>query len=134
MTQQARATFEIKSWDEKPYGEAAGSAKTTRASVAKAYHGEIEGEGALEYLMAYARDGSARFVGMERVVGRLGDRSGSFIFQHVGAFEGGVAKSVWSVVPGSGTGDLQGLRGEVSSALGHGSSYPVELTYELGST
>ena len=73
----ANTRFAIKSWDEKPYGEATGSAKTTRASVAKVYHGEIEGEGALEYLMAYAQDGSASFVGMERVVGRLGTGVGA---------------------------------------------------------
>lgn len=131
MKKLATGTFEIKNWDEKPYGEAAGSSKTTRASVTKAYQGDIEGEGTLEYLMAYNADGSASFVGMERVVARVGDKRGGFVFQHVGAFRDGVARSLWSVVPGSGTGDLQGLRGEVNSALGHGTSYPVEFSYEL---
>ena len=131
MKQRATGTFEIRNWDEKPYGEVVGSSKTTRASVTKAYKGDIEGEGTLEYLMAYNADGSASFVGMERVVGRVGDKSGVFVFQHVGAFKDGVARSLWSVVPGSGAGDLQGLRGEVSSALGHGTSYPVEFSYEL---
>lgn len=132
MKQRATGTFEIKNWDEKPYGEVVGSSKATRASVTKAYKGDIEGEGALEYLMAYSADGSAAFVGMERVVGRVGDKRGAFVFQHVGAFKDGVATSLWSVVPGSATGDLQGLRGEVNSALGHGTSYPVEFSYELG--
>ena len=127
----ARATFEIRSWDEKQYGELEGTPKITRASVTKSYTGDIEGEGTLEYLMAYGRDGSASFVGIERVVGRVGDKQGSFVFQHVGTFEGGVARSVWSVVHNSGTGDLQGLRGEVNSALGHAKSYPVEFRYEL---
>jgi hypothetical protein len=128
----ASATFEIKNWDEKPYGEIAGASKLTRVSVTKSYKGDIEGEGKLEYLMAYGHDGSASFVGIERLVGRVGDKHGNFVFQHVGTFNDGVAKSTWSVVPNSGTGDLQGLRGEVNSALGHAKNYPVELSYEVG--
>jgi Protein of unknown function (DUF3224) len=131
MKQLARAEFAIRSWDEKPCAEIAGAPKLTRASVTKVYTGDIEGEGKLEYLMAYGHDGSASFVGIERLTGRVGDKHGSFAFQHVGTFEDGVAKSTWSVVPSSGTEDLQGLRGEVSSALGHEKSYPVEFKYEL---
>ena len=132
MKKLARATFEIMSWDEKQYSEIAGACKITRASVAKSYKGDIEGEGTLEYLMAYGHDGSASFVGIERLIGRVGDKHGNFVFQHVGTFEHGVAKSVWSVVPNSGTGDLQGLRGEVNAALGHATNYPMEFSYELG--
>jgi hypothetical protein len=128
----ASATFEITNWDEKPFGELAGASRLTRAGVTKSYKGDIEGEGILEYLMAYGHDGSASFVGMERLVGRVGDKHGTAVFQHVGAFKDGVARSTWSVVPNSGTGDLQGLRGEVSSALGHAETYPVELSYEVG--
>ena len=131
MKELARAEFEIKNWDEKPYSEIAGAPKLTRASVTKVYKGDIEGEGKLEYLMAYGHDGSASFVGIERLIGRVGDKHGNFVFQHVGIFKDGVAKSTWSVVPGSGTEDLQGLRGEVTSALGHEKSYPVEFKYEL---
>ena len=131
MKRLARATFEIKNWDEKPYGEMAGASRLTRASVTKVYKGDIEGEGALEYLMAYGHDGSASFVGIERVIGRIGDRRGNFVFQHAGTFRDGVASSTWVVVPGSGAGELRGLRGEVNSALGHAKDYPVELNYDL---
>jgi len=44
-----------------------------------------------------------------------------------GTFKDGVANSIWSVIPASGAGDLQGLRGEVNSALGHAKDYPVEF-------
>jgi hypothetical protein len=37
--------------------------------VTKSFSGDIEGEGTLEYLMAYREDGSASFVGLERVEG-----------------------------------------------------------------
>jgi hypothetical protein len=131
MRTLAKATFQIKSWDEKPYAEMPGAVRLTRATVAKVYKGEIEGEGQVEYLMAYGPDGSASIVGLERVIGRIGSRSGNFVFRHVGTFKDGVARSTWSVVPGSGAGDLQGLRGQVDSALGHANEYPVELQYEL---
>ncbi len=131
MMQLARAEFSITKWEEKTYSEIDGASKLTRANVTKSYKGEIEGEGTLEYLMAYGNDGSASFVGIERVVGRVGDRQGSFVFQHIGAFKDGVAKSTWTVVPKSGTEELKGLRGEVESSLGHASSYPVEFNYEF---
>ncbi len=111
MTTHAASTFEVKRWDEKPYDEADGNLKLTRASIAKALHGDIEGESTIEYLMDYPGDGSASFVGLERVVGRIGDRSGSFVLQHTGTDDGHTARSTWFVVPGSGTADLRGLRG-----------------------
>ena len=131
MTVRASATFEIVAWDEKPYDEFEGGRKLTRASVKKALHGDIEGKSSLEYLMVYDQDGSASFVGMERVVGRVGDRSGSFVLQHSGTFANGIAKSAWFVVPGSGTGKLAGLRGEGSSAIGHAQQYAFTLDYDF---
>ena len=131
MSTLATATFEVKTWDEKPYNEIDGGPKLTRASVTKSFHGDIEGEGALEYLMFYPGDGSATFVGLERVVGRVGDRSGSFVLQHSGTFEGGTAKATWSVVPGSGTGDLRGLRGKGGFASAHQQRYPITLDYDF---
>jgi hypothetical protein len=131
MSTHATATFEIKSWDEKPYNEIEGLPKLTRASVTKSFKGDIEGEGTLEYLMMYRADGSASFIGLERVVGRLGGRSGSFVLQHSGTFEGGVAKATYFVVLGSGTGDLRGLRGEGSFASAHAQQYPMTLDYDF---
>jgi hypothetical protein len=132
MTKSANARFAIKNWDEKPYSEGKDLPKLTRATVTKTFTGDVEGEGRLEYLMMYRSDGSATFVGLERVVGRLVGRTGSFVLQRTGVFEGGVAKETYSVVPGSGTGDLRGLRGEGSSAVGHGMEHPMTLSYDLG--
>jgi Protein of unknown function (DUF3224). len=128
----ANARFAIKTWDEKPYGEGPDLPKLTRASVAKSFTGDLEGEGHVEYLMSYRADGSATFVGLERVVGRLGGKTGSFVLQRTGVFEDGTAKETYSVVPGSATGELQGLRGEGRSAVGHGLEHPFTLSYELG--
>jgi len=135
MKNSAKAQFAIKSWDETPYSEGADLPKLTRASVTKTFTGDLEGEGHVEYLMMYRSDGSATFVGLERIVGRLGGRAGTFVLERTGVFEGGQAKESYSVVPGSATGELAGLRGDGTSALGHGSEYPFLLNYDgLGSS
>ena len=131
MRQSANARFAIKSWDEKPYSEGESMPKLTRAGVTKTYAGDIVGEGQVEYLMMYRSDGSATFVGLERVVGRIGGKTGAFVLQRTGLFEGGQAKESYSVIPGSATGDLQGLVGDGNSAVGHGMEHPFTLTYEL---
>lgn len=132
MKTVANSRFAIKSWDEKPYSEGQGLPKLTRAVVTRTFTGDIAGEGHVEYLMMYRGDGSATFVGLERVVGNVAGKAGSFVLQRTGTFESGVAKESYCVIPGSGTGDLQGLRGEGSSAVGHGTEHPLTLNYELG--
>ena len=130
MKQTAKARFAIKGWDEKPYSEGADQPKLTRASVTKTLTGDIEGESAIEYLMMYRGDGSAQFVGLERVTGRIGDRKGSFVLQRTGVFEDGQAKESYTIVPGSGTGALRGISGGGYSSVGHGMEHPFELEYE----
>lgn len=132
MKNVANARFTIKSWDEKPYSEGENLPKLTRAAVAKTFVGDITGDGHVEYLMMYRSDGSATFVGLERIVGQVAGKTGSFVLQRTGVFENGMAKESYFVVPGSGTGDLRGLRGEGTSAVGHGIEHPLALNYELG--
>jgi Protein of unknown function (DUF3224) len=131
MKKSANAQFTIKSWDEKPYSEGPDQPKLTRASVAKTYSGDIEGDAQVEYLMMYRSDGTANFVGLERFVGRLGGKSGSFVLQRSGVFEAGQAKESYSVIPGSATGELKGLAGDGRTVLGHDKQYPFTLSYEL---
>ena len=131
MKKTAHARFAITSWDEKPYSEDQGQPRLTRATVARNYAGDIDGKGQVEYLMMYRSDGSATFVGLEQIVGRIGAKSGTFVLQRTGVFEDGQAKESYSVIPGSATGDLQGLQGDGSSAVGHGMEHPFTLSYEL---
>jgi hypothetical protein len=127
----AHARFAIKSWDEKPWGEGQDLPRLTRASVTKSFTGDIEGEGQVEYLMMYRSDGTAVVVGIERVLGRIGGKAGTFVLQRTGVFEDGQAKESYSVVPGSATGELLGLLGQGRSAVGHGMEHPFTLDYEL---
>jgi hypothetical protein len=131
MMQTAHARFAIKAWDEKPYSEGQDLPRLTRASVTKSLTGDIEGEGQVEYLMMYRGDGTAIFVGLERVTGRLGGKAGTFVLQRTGVFESGEARESYSVVSGSATGELRGLRGDGSTAVGHGTEFPFTLSYDL---
>lgn len=131
MKETASARFAITKWDEKPYEEGADRPKLTRASVTKTYTGDIAGEGHVEYLMMYRSDGTAEFVGLERITGEVARKTGSFVLQRTGSFEGGQAKESYFVIPGSGTGELQGLHGGGTSAVGHGMEHPFSLDYEL---
>ena len=128
MSKRGQTTMAMKAWDEKPYDEFDAGRKLTRAKVAFGYIGDLEGESALEYLMVYSPNGDATFVGLERVVGRVGGRAGSFVIQHTGAFQNKVAKDTWFIVPDSGTGELQGLTGKGEFSIsGEG---PFSLTFE----
>ena len=131
MKNVANSRFTIKSWDEKPYSEGQDLPKLTRAAVTKTFTGDIAGEGHVEYSMMYRSDGSAAFVGLERVVGQVAGKVGSFVLQRAGVFENGMAKESYSVIPGSATGELRGLRGDGSSAVGHGTEHPFTLSYDL---
>jgi hypothetical protein len=128
---EGQAEFKIEDWKEAPFSEVEQGGKLTRASVRKSYTGEIEGEGVLEYLMSYKPDGSAEFVGLERVSGRIGDHPGSFVLQHSGKFENGAMTQKSVVVAGSGTATLADLRGECSLSAGHQQAYPFVFEYEF---
>ena len=129
MKKSANARFAIKTWDEKPYSEVQDQPRLTRASVTKAYTGDIEGEGQVEYLMMYRSDGSATFVGLERVAGRIGGKTGTFVLQRAGIFESGQAKESYSVIPGSANWRPAGPpgRGQRRRWARNGASFHTEL-------
>jgi hypothetical protein len=134
MTTHASAKFEIKSWDEAAYLELDGGRKFTRASVSQLASGDVQGESSAETLMYYREDGTASYTGLTHIAGRIGDREGSFVLQSTGEFDGTTARSTSVIVPGSGTGELAGIRGTGDSASTHADYpfVPFTLDYELG--
>jgi Protein of unknown function (DUF3224) len=127
-TQTATGTFAIQSWDEDAWAPVEGGPKLTHARIVTAYRGDLEGEGTSQSLMRYEDDSKAEYSGLERVAGRLAGRSGSFVMEGRGTYENGTATTTWTVIPGSGTGDLAGLRGSGGFAAGHGQN---EVEYRL---
>jgi hypothetical protein len=100
--------------------------------VTETFSGNIEGEGAARFVQAVRDDGSASFVGIERVRGKLDGREGSFLLQDTGALEGTTVKGDWFVLPGSGTGELAGLRGQggFTAELGQHAAITLEYWFE----
>jgi len=135
MNRSAKGTFEIAGWDEKTITELGPGAKLTEARVTQKFSGDVGGEGNVTWLMCYASKNSARFVGMQQVVGTLGDRTGGFVMETAGDFDGTVAKAHWSIVPGSGSGALSGIAGEGSFEAPHGpkATYTLDYTFSESS-
>jgi hypothetical protein len=132
---QANAAFSVKNWARKAWdGEPAEvtGAKLFRIEMIHIYKGDIEGEGTIQYLLTQNEDGKGNFVALEKVTGSVGGRSGSFVFQRVGAFDNGRVKQTLIVMPGSGTGDLSGLSGQITFEHDqHQESYSIPFDYEL---
>jgi Protein of unknown function (DUF3224) len=124
--------FDLTSWDEEVFDDAEG-AKLVRVRNTKAFEGGLSGTSAAEILQALAQDGSAAYVGIERVTAAIDGRKGTFVLRHsaVGGADGSGDFRV-DVVPGSGTGELAGLRGELAIARADDGEHTYTLEYELG--
>jgi hypothetical protein len=129
--EKRHAEFEVKSWDENTEQELDDGGKLTRAVVKTAIHGDIEGEGEIEYLMAYRPDGTATFVAQERITGTIGNRRGSFVVHHKGTYNGKKARSTWQIVRKSATGELAGLKGKGKFEAPSGSTGQMDFEYDL---
>lgn len=128
---RATGSFDVLSWQEDVYEEGEDGAKLSRADVTQRFEGGVTGEGAAQWLLAYRPDGTAHFVGLQRVDGSIGGRKGRFVLETIGDFDGQVATWKASVVPGSATGELRGLTGHGSFGAPHGSRASFELDYAL---
>ena len=128
---KASGSFELTSWDEEQYEELDSGAKLTRASVTQTFTGAIEGDGAVQWLMSYRPDGTAHFVGLQRVRGTIEDRKGVFVLETIGDFDGKAANWGAQVVRGSASGDLEGLTGSATFGAPHGSKASFDFEYEF---
>lgn len=128
MTMRATATFEItgwtsETWDESPSGTLA------RALVTKTFAGDLDGTSAAVVLTALTSAGPAAYTAQERFTGSFAGRTGSFIAQHgaTSLIEG----SHWTIVTGSGGGELAGLTGSAVLEVGAHGTHEITLDYEL---
>jgi hypothetical protein len=137
MSTRATASFDVTGWDETAYDEPAEGPRLARVTVRKVFRGDLEAESVGEGLLcrsdADALDAGGGYVVSERVVGRLGGRAGTFVLQHGGLGGAGTAPRTFGhVVPGSGTGDLNGLRGRVEIRVTEDGAHTLTLDYDLG--
>ena len=126
---RATAKIEVHTYEPETYENSGGGTDLVEIHVTEAFHGDIEGQGVVRFLQAVRGDGSASFVGIERVSGSIADRSGTFLLQDAGTVDGSVVSGTWFVIPGSGTGGLAGLRGEGGFTAKLGQAADVTLDY-----
>ena len=120
MTVRASGSFEVTLAPLAPYNAEAG-AKLGRMSIDKQFHGDLEATSQGEMLSAGTETkGSAGYVAIERVTGRLNGRSGSFVLQHNATMTRGAPSLNIIVVPDSGTGELTGLTGQMTITIADG--------------
>jgi hypothetical protein len=117
VSARATGTFEITAWEQVAYDERPEGPQLARATVRKTFRGALAGESTAEVLLCADAAGGIAYTALERVTGRVGERSGSFILLHGATRGGDMTRASGRVVPDSGTGELRGLRGEV--AIGH---------------
>jgi hypothetical protein len=131
MSTKASATATVQSWDEAPYDEAEGTAKTSKARITYQYEGDLTGEGISESVMVYVGQ-EAEYVGLERITATIDGHSGTFVVSIKGGFHNGVASWSWEVVPGSASGELEGLRASGNAEAPSGNKASLTFDYDLG--
>jgi hypothetical protein len=132
MSGTAKGSFQVSRWEENPYEEIDGGSKLTKVSIGQDFSGDLEAALAWEGQMYYRPDGTAVYTGLQRFVGTLDGREGSFVATTSGGYDGETATTDWTVVSGSGTGDLAGIEGTGTASAGAGSGGTFRFDYELG--
>ncbi len=102
-----------------------------RMTIDKTFQGDLQARSLGQMLAARtATEGSAGYVALEQVSGTLGGRRGSFVLQHSGTMNRGVASLQLYVVPDSGTGELAGLSGSMH-IINEGDAHRYEFDYDI---
>lgn len=122
-------TREARVFDEEP-----GGPSLTDVHLTERFSGDIEGHGVVHVVQTASPDGPATFAGIERVRGSIGGKRGSFLLHVRGTVVGKEMDAEWSVLPGSGTGELHGLRGDGGFKAEMGKHGSIWLDYDLEST
>jgi hypothetical protein len=110
--ERASGSINVTNYEAKPCDDA-GAFTIAEVGITEEFAGDLVGMGSARLvLVTEAGGGTAHFAGMERFLGKISEREGSFIFENSGTFSDGALRSTWRVIAGSGTEQLAGLRGE----------------------
>ncbi len=132
MNQRATGSFDVKVVPQKPDTQVARAANLSRLTIDKRFHGDLEGTSKGE-MLALQTDvkGSAGYVALERVTGKLSGKQGSFVLQHSATMYKGDADAKITVIPDSATGELAGLSGKMVITVAEDGGHHYEFDYKL---
>jgi Protein of unknown function (DUF3224) len=128
---RATAKVTVHSSQANPFDQTAGPA-LLEVRLSETFAGDMDGESPVRALKVQRDDQSASLVSVQRFRGTLGGRAGTFVLQGQETVQNGTITAKWFVVPGSGTGDLSGLRGEggFEGSFGTGSDATLDYWFE----
>ena len=110
MARHAKGAFDVTITPQ----ETAADAPVSRMLLYKEFHGDLEAIAHGEMLAGFEPLTSAGvYVAIDRVSGTLHGRGGSFLIAHRGIANAGGQTLDIVIVPGSGTGQLEGITGTV---------------------
>jgi len=133
MTTATTGTFAMKTWEEASYTAQDTLPRLATVQSENTFTGPVEAETVLHYVIIYLSERRGTFTGMQTFTGSVEGRSGSFTVQEEGGWDGTTVTGRFTVVPGSGTGDLAGMSGSGAYTAIHGeSAYPYTFEYRLG--
>ena len=123
----AAGTFEVKLVPQTDADSAVG-----RMTIDKQFAGDIVGtsKGTMLALMSPTPNSGA-YVAIEKFVGTLDGKRGSFAFHHTGVINRGAQSLSVTVVPDSGTDELAGLSGTMKIII-DGKKHSYEFDYTIG--
>ena len=127
---KASAPFTNDRYDEDAYAEADG-VELSRVHISRTFSGDLEGKSSAELMIAKS-EGGGGYIGHDRIAGTLAGRSGTFVFQHTGLMGPDGVTNTGTVVPGTGTGELEGISGDGTMLADEDGNHTLTLTYELG--
>ena len=129
----ASAPFTNDRYDEEPYGEADG-AEVSRVHISRTFTADLEGSSAAELLIANSIElgDVVQAPGHDRITGTLQGKTGGFVFQHTGLMGPEGVTNTGTIVPGTGTGELEGITGDGTMLGDEEGNHTLTLVYEVG--
>jgi hypothetical protein len=118
----AKGSFDVKAT---PQPAAEGDdPSVSRMTFDKQFHGDLEGTSKVQMLAAGTSVKlSGAYVALEKVHATLTGHKGSFILQHNATMNRGVPSLIITVVPDSGTDQLAGISGKLSTDIKDGKHF-----------
>ncbi|MTE13253.1 DUF3224 domain-containing protein [Nocardia aurantiaca] len=134
---RATGTFSVKSFiptEVTPDPAIATGLPVGISQMEKQFDGEISGRSATLFTAAYDQaSGVGTYLAMESFEGSLNGRAGAFNFVHSASTTGtDRTDGFFSIVPGSGTGELAGITGKGDIAIDADGTHRIWFDYELG--
>jgi hypothetical protein len=128
---KAKAKITVQNSEAQPYDQTTSPA-LIEIHLSETFSGDLDGDSPVRALQVLRDDKSASLVSVQRFRGKLSGRQGTFVLQGSEIVENGKIKATWFVVPGSGSGDLSGLRGEggFEGGFGNGSDGWLDYWFE----